>query len=104
MNAKGIIVLLVVTSLLSACGGETRKLTRCEQAVKAWGNKSYGIAYPALKQCAEKGDASAQAHLGLMYLHGQGVQKNKKTAIFWLKKSAAQGNRTAQQILDNTAY
>lgn len=48
---------------------------------------------------AEKGEASAQANLGDMYLEGEGVHRDVAKAIEWYQKSAAQGNMFAQSSL-----
>jgi len=52
-----------------------------------------------IKTKAEKGDATAQLHLGLMYGTGDGVQKNQVEAAKWYRKSADQGYAPAQYIL-----
>ena len=48
---------------------------------------------------AEKGDAQAQRNLGMMYLNGNQVKKDRKEAAKWLRKSAEQGNAKAQAHL-----
>ena len=48
---------------------------------------------------ATNGDASAQCDLGEHYLNGQGCETNLEQAIFWLQKSAAQGNLEASNKL-----
>ena len=50
---------------------------------------------------AEQGVAEAQFNLGVCYYFGEGVAKNKATAIRWWKKAAAQGNSDAQDNLRN---
>ncbi len=40
---------------------------------------------------AQKGDAKALYHLGLMYNFGYGVKKDKRKAIQWYRKSLAKG-------------
>jgi Sel1 repeat len=52
-----------------------------------------------LQPQATNGDAGAQCSLGEHYLNGQGCQTNRELAIFWLKKSAAQGNSEASNKL-----
>jgi len=41
---------------------------------------------------ARQGDAGAQDDVGTLYAEGRGVKRNYRKAVFWLKKSAAQGN------------
>ena len=45
---------------------------------------------------AAQGNPSAQRVLGLMYLNGQGVQKDDAKAVAWFLKAAAQGDVDAQ--------
>ena len=49
-----------------------------------------------LIQLAERGDAQAQANLGLMYNIGDGVKQDYKHAYYWYEKAAAQGNVNSQ--------
>lgn len=49
---------------------------------------------------AIKGSAGSQTNLGLLYLKGKGLPKNRDTAIYWLKKSQAQGGSIAKNKLD----
>ena len=51
------------------------------------------------KKSAEQGYDDGQLALGILYLNGEGVQKDKKQAISWLKKSAEQYNPDAKAIL-----
>lgn len=48
---------------------------------------------------AEHGDPEAQYKLALMYLEGDGVKKNEKTAAFWLEKAASQEHKEAMKKL-----
>ncbi len=51
---------------------------------------------------AEKGDPHGQYDLGMMYLTGKSVLRNKSQALFWLKKSAEQNyTRAKNKILEN---
>jgi len=45
---------------------------------------------------AEKGDASAQFDLGVMYIKGDGVPKDSTEAVKWYRKAAEQGDAVAQ--------
>ncbi len=53
---------------------------------------------------AEDGDQYAQAHLGLMYQYGYGVDKNYSTAVEWYRKAAEQGHAGAQYYLGNMYF
>jgi hypothetical protein len=52
-----------------------------------------------LQPQATNGDADSQCQLALHYLNGQGCETNREAAIYWLQKSAAQGNRQASNKL-----
>lgn len=56
-------------------------------------------ALTALRESAAKGDARAQARLGRMHLHGQGVERDYRQALDWLRKGAEQGDGEAQADL-----
>lgn len=53
-------------------------------------------ALKALHDTAAAGDADAQCGLGRQYELGLGVPQNNKQAVFWLQKSAEQGNVNAE--------
>jgi len=48
---------------------------------------------------ADKGDATAQYYLGLMYDNGDLVVQDDKQAVFWYRKAADQGEARAQSNL-----
>ena len=48
-----------------------------------------------LKQQAQKGDASAQFNLGVMYAEGQGVPQDYVQAVKWYRLAADQGDASA---------
>lgn len=52
-----------------------------------------------LQSQAASGDDIAQCRLGEKYLKGDGVEKDVAKAREYLAKSAAQGNKTAQELL-----
>ena len=52
-----------------------------------------------LRQAAERGDPSAQYHLGKLLLQGNEIPKDAKDAVRWLMESAEQGNQYAQYAL-----
>lgn len=60
----------------------------------------------ALEREATNGDSSAQYSLGFHYLHGLGCDTNEVMGLYWLLQSAAQGNMSAsndlQEIQDET--
>jgi hypothetical protein len=54
-----------------------------------------------LEPQASNGDAFAQCDLGKRFLNGQGCPTNREQAIFWLTKSADQGNLEASNKLQS---
>jgi hypothetical protein len=50
-------------------------------------------------QAATAGDANAQYELGLMFFNGEGVARDYKQALYWLRRSAEQQNVNAQLFL-----
>lgn len=52
-----------------------------------------------LRQAAERGNPSAQYHLGKLLLQGNEIPKDAKKAVRWLTESAEQGNQYAQYAL-----
>ncbi len=67
-----------------------------ESAKRAFDQGDYATALKELKPLAEKGNADAQALLGLMYNQGRGVPLDIGQAIKWYKTSAGEGNAAAQ--------
>lgn len=55
----------------------------------------YDDAFYWFRKAAEKGNATAQNELGVMYRIGQGVQQNYQKSLEWTKKAADQGNADA---------
>lgn len=52
----------------------------------------------ALKKKAMQGDMYAQYQLGLCYKYGYGMKYSRKSAEYWLKKSADQGHLQAKKV------
>lgn len=52
-------------------------------------------AIEVLLRLANEGNPLAQFRLGGLYFHGQGVVEDENMAIYWWKKSAANGNAEA---------
>lgn len=57
-----------------------------------------------LRLRAEKGDANAQALLGVFYLAGVQIRKDNAEAVRWFRKAAEQGVATAQCNLGKMYY
>ena len=59
----------------------------------------YEKAVEWFEKAARQGDASAQYALGMMYMGGNGVEKDTQTAYYWLSEAADQGHSNARLIL-----
>ena len=53
------------------------------------------------RKAADLGDHWGMQSLGVQYLEGKGIRQSEEKAIYWLKKSYALGNETAEDILDD---
>lgn len=92
-------VLVLVAQLLAApLWAVAGDLERGVSALDA-GNAKEALAIFA--PLADRGDAAAQLHLGLMYYNGHGVAENEAKAVELLKRSAAGGNIEAKYHLGN---
>ena len=77
--------------------------TLVQEANVALAQKDYKTAFTKFSILAEQGKPAAQFNLGAFYLNGQGVQKDDKLAFEWFRKSAAQGNSRALQVIESAA-
>lgn len=69
-------------------------------AVSGWAEDAKPEPYsPELVKKAMAGDAKAQFILSACYSSGEGVTRDMKEAVRWLKRSAVQGDARAQYIL-----
>jgi TPR repeat protein len=57
----------------------------------------------SFRQAADRGSAWGQNNLGVIYINGDGVQKDASIAATWFRKAANQGLREAQAAL-GTCY
>ena len=67
-----------------------------QAGVDANTREDYATALREWRPLAEKGDALAQYHLGVLYRKGRGVSQDDVQAHRWYAKSAAQGQAKAQ--------
>lgn len=70
-----------------------------EDAEAAYQQGDYPTALRLLRPLAEKGNASAQTRLGVMYLAGRGVAEDPTEAARWIIQAAEQGHARAQALL-----
>lgn len=55
--------------------------------------------FQTISTMATNGDAGSQYNLGIRYLKGMGCETNQEMAVYWIKKSAAQGYLDASNKL-----
>ena len=67
-----------------------------DDAVSALSRGDYATAMRLFRPLAEQGDAKAQFTIGLMYVNGQGVQRNDAEALRWYRLAAERGDARAQ--------
>lgn len=70
-----------------------------ETGMAAYERGNYATALSEWRPLAEKGDAQAQLHLGMLYHQAQGVPQDYTAARQWYEKAAAQGYAMAQYSL-----
>lgn len=95
-------VLMLILSLclcIPAFGQNLSSTQTLSSAKKALEEKDYTTALRLFKPLAEQGDSEAQANLGLMYDHGQGVEVDLVEAFKWHRLAANQGVIWAQSNL-----
>lgn len=66
-----------------------------DDGVTAFKSGKPEMALSIWKSLAIQGDAKAQYHVGVLYLSGKGVARDKVMARKWLDQSAKQGNSQA---------
>jgi hypothetical protein len=92
--AFGLLTLFISTSLaFSAFGGQY------EVAKAAYKRGDFVTAYRIFKAMTNKGDASGQNGLGLMYAKGQAVPQDYAGAVRLFRRAAEQGNTSGQNNL-----
>jgi hypothetical protein len=69
------------------------------EGVKLYAASRYDEAYLKFLNLAIDGNEYAQNNLGEMYENGQGVERDKESAVKWYRLSAKQGNVGAQKNL-----
>lgn len=75
-----------------------------EDGLKAYKSGDYKKALSVWTPLANKGNASAQYNLGVMYEKGIGVDQDYKEVAKWYKLSAKQGHALAQYNLGTMYY
>jgi TPR repeat protein len=102
-----VIVLLLLLPVLGYLGGRylerhafTVPKTRLDVAISALNNGYDRTALSLFQPLAEKGDASAEFHLAMMYEHGWGTAKDGNKALDFYTQAAKQGLVPAEARLE----
>ncbi len=77
MRALRTVVVLVLALALAACGPSGDPETGAE----AYDRGGYATALKEWRPLAEQGDARVQTLLGGMYMHGEGVARDRAEAV-----------------------
>ena len=67
----------------------------CLSGIQGFAEKS-AADIAAIGKAVARGDAKAQYNLGVRYANGEGVPKDDAEAVKWYRKTAEQGDATAQ--------
>ncbi len=68
--------------------------------VEAYGKGDYKTALPIFERLAELGHHNAQFNVGVMYLNGQGVEKDEAKAYAWFSLAAESGEQEWNDVRD----
>ena len=90
---KTFILMLMLSFSHSAFAGDL------EDGLAAYKKQDFSIALRLWTPLAEKGNATAQSYLGMMYTKGNGVAQDYKTGVKWYSLAADQGEPAAQYNL-----
>lgn len=88
-------VLLVLVSLLVSPAAAQDYV----EAFNAYQRGEYARALHDFRTLAKRGDVLAQYRLGLMYVNGDGVEKDYAESVKWFSRAAIQGYAPAQTSL-----
>ena len=84
----------LVAAVFTLCIGPASADWKTGQA--AFERGDIAAALEAWQPLAEAGDARAQAAIGSLYIHGQGVAVDYEEALRWTRRAAEQGDVTGQ--------
>src|SRR5262245_46741589 len=93
-----VLALTPLVVAVSSCGAPDKSIqagasaSQLERGKAAYRLRDYATALELLQPLADMGDTAAQACVGIMYLGGEGVQRDPARAAALLQKVAEQGN------------
>ena len=85
------LVALFLVAIAGAAASQT-----LDEAVAAYKRGDHGAAFRGFRSLAERGNAKAQAALGVIYARGQGVPQDDVEAVRWYRRAAERGLAGAQ--------
>jgi TPR repeat protein len=96
MTVKWRSISLLMLVFLFACSSSYYNL---REGVVDFKKLNYRDAFVRLKPEAFKGQPDAQYAVGFMYYYGFGVYEDRKLAVYWMRKAAAQNQPLAIEAL-----
>ena len=90
---------LLLTIALLHAGCATPREPSFAYGMAAYDRGDYATTLREWTMLAERGDATAQHHLGWLYVIGRGVPQDYEQAVRWFRKAAEQGDTDAQTNL-----
>ena len=95
-DPQSIVLRFIIAFVLSIVCLATPARADIKAGEKAYQRGDYPTALREWQPLADRGNAVAQYHLGLLYSNGQGVPKDDAQARHWFEKAAVQGHVEAQ--------
>ncbi len=86
INIRCVVLCSLLLPFLSFCDS-----LELQEAIDAFDNSNYHVAFEKFSLLANQGDTMAQNFLGFMYITGKGVPINSDTSLLWYRKAADQG-------------
>ena len=93
---RSVLLVLVVLAAASFAPGIPPAAADWDSGQAAYERGDIAAAIEAWRPLAEAGDARAQAAIGSLYIHGQGVSVDYAEALRWTRRAAEQGDVTGQ--------
>jgi uncharacterized protein len=100
LSHRAAVPLLAIAALTGPASAQDA-VSRAQGAIM---DGQYAAAASLLRPEATRGDARAQFILGNLYLRGNGVPRDERTAADWYERAARQGHVDAQFELGNLHY
>jgi TPR repeat protein len=98
MRAIIILVIIAIVAYLTSCSSVVRGNTMHDAKI-SFAQKNYKKSYKILLPFANRGNRQAQYAVGYLHYYGLGTSKNKRQALYWIKRSARRQNRLAKKAL-----